>query len=97
MFLSTVKEGVRLKVRAQPGARRSEIVGPLSDALKIRIAAPPEDGKANAELESFLAKHLTITKNQVQVIAGHASCSKSVLIAGLSEEDVRARLTLKLV
>jgi uncharacterized protein (TIGR00251 family) len=92
VFLSAVEKGVRIQVRAQPGARKSEIVGPHGDALKIKIAAPPEDGKANTELEEFLAARLGIAKSHVSVISGHASRSKGVLIQGMELSEVREKL-----
>ena len=84
--------GTVLTVRAQPGARRSEIVGVHGDALKIKIAAPPEDGKANAELCDFLARALGVVKNSVSVISGTGSRSKRVLIESLEPDLAIAKL-----
>ena len=71
-----------LRIRVTPNARRSEILGwqedPVSGrVLKIRIAAPPAEGKANAALQVFLAKTLGIPKSQVRLAKGAASRIKS--------------------
>ncbi len=70
-----------LTVRAQPGASRSEIAGPYGDALRIRLAAPANDGKANAELVRFLAAALGVAPRAVTLVRGHASRDKVVEIA----------------
>ncbi len=66
-----------------PGASRSEIVGALGDRLKVRIAAPPENGKANQALILLLSQWLE-TKN-IELIAGQSSAEKTVFISGLYE------------
>jgi uncharacterized protein len=69
-----------LSVRAQPGAARTEVTGPYGDALRIRLAAPAADGKANAELVRFLAEILGVPRAAVTLVRGHTSRDKSVLI-----------------
>ena len=82
-----------LTVKAVPNAPRSEITGWLGEALKIRLHAPPVEGKANAELCTFLAKQLTLSKRSVSIVTGDTSRLKRVRIEGLSLDDVRQRLT----
>ena len=77
---------MELRVKAVPGASRSEIVGILGDRLKIRIAAPPEHGKANQALLLLIADWLG-TKN-IDLIAGHASAEKTVRVIGRYELSV---------
>lgn len=67
-----------LTIRVQPGATRSGVVGPHGDALKVRVAAPANDGKANAELVRFLADHLGVPERDVQITRGHTSRTKVV-------------------
>ena len=81
-YLAAIPGGVRLHVHAQPGAKRSEIVGPHGDALKIKIKAVPEDGKANAALLKFLAKAWDLPRGSLSLLSGAASRRKTVLIAG---------------
>ena len=69
-----------LDVHAQPGARRTEIVGIHGDALKIRLAAPAVDGKANAELTRFLAEAFGVPQRNVALIRGEAGRRKTVRI-----------------
>lgn len=79
---------VVLTLHIQPGARKTEICGLHGDALKIRLAAPPVDGKANASLIEFLAKKLGVTKICVELISGASARSKRVRIQGISVEAV---------
>jgi hypothetical protein len=73
-----------LSVKVVPRAARSEVVGPMDDgSLKVRIAAVPEKGRANAELCAVLAKHFGVSVSRVDVIAGAASTRKRVRIRGL--------------
>jgi hypothetical protein len=70
-----------LRVKIIPRSPRSEFAGELSDGtLKIRIAAPPEKGKANEALCSFLARHYQVPKANVNVVSGHTSPLKLVHI-----------------
>jgi len=73
-------DGWSLTIRVQPGARRSEVVGPHGDALRIRVAGPAVDGRANAELVRFLAEHLGVPARDVEIVRGHTSRTKVVHI-----------------
>lgn len=75
-----IEGGWSLTIRVQPGAARSEVVGPHGDALRVRVASPPVDGKANAELVRFLAEHLGVAKAAVEVTRGHTSRTKVVTV-----------------
>tara|TARA_B100000959_G_C14907125_1_gene593478 strand:+ start:909 stop:1181 length:273 start_codon:yes stop_codon:yes gene_type:complete len=81
-----------LKVKATPGASRTEIKGWCNDRLRVRVQAPPEKGKANKALRCFLAKVLDIAPGQVSVRSGDTSRNKTLSIEGLSETDVVAKL-----
>jgi len=74
--------GVTFRVRVQPGASKNEIVGIQEDALKIRISAPPVEGKANKALIQFLAKQLAVKRNQVEIMSGHTSRIKTIHVVG---------------
>lgn len=89
------KEGVLLNLRVSPGARDTSLEGLHGDkALKLRVAAPPVDGKANAEVERFLAKILDVSRSRVAVVKGAGSRDKVVLVQGVGVEKVRERLAL---
>ena len=80
-----------LAVHVQPGAKKSGVVGEHGDALKIRLAAPPVDGKANAALIEFLADRLGVAKSTVVLKSGQASRRKVVEVVA-SEAFVREQL-----
>lgn len=69
-------------VRVVPKSSKSEIVGEHDGALKIKLKAPPVDGAANAELIAVLAKHFCVSKNQIEILKGHASKTKQIKISG---------------
>jgi uncharacterized protein (TIGR00251 family) len=85
-------EGCVLPVRAQPGARRAGIQGKQNGALKVAVTAPPEDGRANVALVELLREKLRLKRSQVELIAGHTSRDKRILIRGMSCAEVLARL-----
>lgn len=83
---------VRLKVKVVPGSSRDAIVGWLGDALKIKVTAPPEKGKANDAVVKSLAAALGLTTDAMTVVSGHSSPSKVIGIVGLDEESVKTAL-----
>ena len=76
-----------------PRARRTEVAGLHGDAIKIRVAAPPADGAANAALIRFIADRLDVPRHAVAILAGAGSRNKVVTVEGLSADAVRVRLT----
>lgn len=70
-----------ISLHIQPGAKRTEIVGLHGNALKIRLAAPPVDGKANASLAAFLAKQLDAPPSHVTLISGAGSRQKRLRVS----------------
>ena len=73
-------EGWVLTLRVQPGASRTEVSGPYGDALRIRVASPANDGKANAELLRFVADTLGVPRSAVSILRGHGSRDKTLLV-----------------
>lgn len=70
-----------LSVKVVPRSSRNEIVATLPDgSLRIKIAAPPEKGKANAELRSFLARHYGVPERDVTIVSGETSVRKRVKV-----------------
>lgn len=70
-----------IRVKAFPGSARTEISGQLADGtLKVKIAAPPERGKANEELCRFLAAHYGVPRRAVALVSGHTAALKLVRI-----------------
>ena len=84
---------IRLNLRVAPGAGRSAVVGRHGDAWKLRVAAPPERGRANASVVSLLATSLEIGRPDVRIVSGAVSRDKVVEIVGLTLEEAEQRLT----
>jgi uncharacterized protein (TIGR00251 family) len=83
---------VRVRIRVQPRASRTEIVGEHGGVLKVRVAAPPVDGAANTELVRVIAKRLRVPTARVRVRSGDTSRSKVVEIDGVDAAAVRRAL-----
>ena len=73
-----VEETIYIDIKAVPWASKTEIVGIASHRLRIRIAAAPEDGKANAELISFLAKKTACPKRSIRLVSGEKGRLKTI-------------------
>jgi uncharacterized protein (TIGR00251 family) len=83
----SIRDGsVTFAVRVQPRASRSEIVGELDGALKIRLAAPPVDGAANEELIRFLAKAFGVARAQIEIVSGTTARQKLLRVGGITPE-----------
>lgn len=93
-FLVPAGDGVLIRLRVSPGAKHSSLDGAYGeDALKLRVAAPPVDGKANAEAERFLPKMLGVPRSEVAVIRCVSGRDKSVLVRGVAEGELREALS----
>lgn len=84
--------GVLLRVRVQPRASRNRFEGVHGDQLRIRLAAPPVAGAANAACVAFLAKCLGIRRSQVRLEAGEKSRDKLIYVTGISLTEVATLL-----
>ena len=91
--LRSREDGVVLKIRAVPGARREGILGLYGDALKLATAAAPERGKANRRLLALLAETLQLPPRELELVSGETAREKRVLIRGLTADELRTRLT----
>lgn len=81
-----------IAVHVVPRARGTAVVGWHGDAVKIRIAAPPVDGAANAELRRFLAERLGVPRQAVVIASGTSGRRKIVEIAGVTREEAERKL-----
>ena len=90
--VKNVAGGVTFAVHVTPRARKNEIVGVQGDALKIKLAAPPVEGAANAALCAFLAERLGVRASAVALVAGQTSRHKVMRVQGLTAVETRARL-----
>jgi uncharacterized protein len=85
-------DDVLLWIKAVPGASRDQIAGALGDRLKIRIAAPPEAGKANHAITRLLAKTLKLRPNQISIDSGHTNPEKIIRITNTTINQIRPLL-----
>lgn len=81
-----------IRVRVQPRASRDELVGWLEDTLRVRVTAPPLDGRANAAVRGLIARAAGVPPSVVGIIAGERGRDKLVAVAGLTLDALRARL-----
>lgn len=89
------KRGAALTVRVTPRARRTEVAEILDDGtLRVRVTAPPVEGKANAALVRFLAEVLEIRSARIEIVAGERGLDKIVSITDLTAQEVQRRLQL---
>lgn len=93
-MIRAVPGGIALTVRVQPSATRSEVAGELGGALKVRLAAPPVDGRANDALVEFLSELLVIPRRSIRITRGLASRTKQVEILGIDPPTAVGRLGL---
>jgi uncharacterized protein (TIGR00251 family) len=90
-----VPGGVQLRLHVQPGASRTGIAGLHGDALKVRVAAPPAEGRANRELLHYLADLLGVARVRIALIKGETGRRKTVVIQGIGLQEARRRLGLE--
>ncbi len=81
-----------LKVYIQPKSSKNEIVGAYRDGIKIRVTAPPSEGKANQTLIKFLAKELRIPESNIEILKGHHSREKILRISEIMEQELLEKL-----
>ncbi|KYG69323.1 hypothetical protein AZI87_09020 [Bdellovibrio bacteriovorus] len=93
-MLEIIKGGVRLHLFIQPKSSKNEVVGPHNGELKIKITAPPVDGKANEELIEFLSDYFDIPKRQVVLVKGDTGRHKTIDLIGVEEKTARELLKL---
>lgn len=82
----------KLSLRVSPGAARTAVVGRHGDGWKVRVAAPPEGGKANDAVVALLAETLDVARRDVEIVSGHGARDKIVALAGLGPEEIERRL-----
>jgi uncharacterized protein (TIGR00251 family) len=86
-------DSTRLRLRVSPGASRAGVVGRHGEAWKIRVAAPPEGGRANQAVIRLLAETLSVPRDAVTLVSGHGGRDKIVELAGLGPSQIERRLT----
>ncbi len=83
---------VRIALKVVPGSRRDRVAGPLGDRLKVKVAAPPEDGRANRAVCELLAAWLGVPSGGVSIVAGRSSPEKVARVRGVTAAEASRRL-----
>jgi uncharacterized protein (TIGR00251 family) len=86
--IRAVADGTTVRVRVVPGARATELAGVDGGVLRVRVAAPPVEGKANRALLAFLAARLGVRPRALRVLVGEHARDKVVLVEGVAPEAV---------
>ncbi|KYG67103.1 hypothetical protein AZI86_08815 [Bdellovibrio bacteriovorus] len=94
-MIEAIRGGVRLHLFIQPKASRNEIVGPHNGEIKIKLSAPPVDGKANEELIDFLSEIFSVPKRQITILKGETNRHKTVEIVNVSPEQAQKLLLVE--
>ena len=87
-----MERSTRLRLRVSPGSRRTELVGRYGDRWKIRVAAPPEDGRANEAVLELLAERLGLPRRALSIVSGHTARDKVVEMSGIDHDETERKL-----
>lgn len=93
-FVRPAEGGAYVKLRVSPGAKSTAVKGLYGEgAIKLSVAAPPVEGKANAAVERYLARLFELSRSEVTVVKGASSRDKLVFVSGLGPDEIRIRLS----
>lgn len=92
-WITETDQGAVIQVRVVPRSSVELVDGVLGDALKIRLQAPPVEGKANKALMKFLAKRMGLSASRIELLGGETHRNKRVLLCGVARADVEEKLT----
>ena len=93
-WIQPTAAGCVVNVRVVPRASKNEICGVLGDALKVRLQAPPVEGKANEALVRFLAESLDLPPRNIRLLSGGTGRNKRLQVDGVDAATARARLNV---
>ena len=96
LAIQTTDRGVLFQAKVVPGSSRTAACGLLDRMLKIKVAAPPEKGKANACIVEYLAKVLGLKKNDIEILSGLTGPVKQIHISGIDGQTLCKALDLPL-
>ena len=81
-----LEASITIEVQVQPKSYRDEIIGFQNGRFKVKVTAPPEDGKANERVREIIAREFGVSKSRVEIVKGHKSRLKTIKILGLNQE-----------
>jgi uncharacterized protein (TIGR00251 family) len=90
--MKETSEGVVIRLHVIPNASKTEIVGTHGEALKIKIKAPPVDGKANQAIVSFFSEFLNVARSKIEILRGDKSKTKSLLVRGMGLTELKGHI-----
>ena len=90
LTITPTADGLRLPVKAKPGARKDEIRGIHDGRLVVAVTAAPEKGRANQAIIRLLARQLRIAKSNLVIVSGETASSKTLLVQGATAEQLQA-------
>jgi uncharacterized protein (TIGR00251 family) len=93
MTAESYSGGNRLAVKVTPNAGRNTITGVKDGVLQVKVAAPPDKGKANKELIDFLSERLGVRKSAIAIITGHTGRNKIISIEWMDQQEALKRLS----
>lgn len=93
-MIEQTPHGIRITVFAQPKASKNEVIGPHNGAVKIKITAPPIEGRANEAIIEFLSELFNIPKRSIQLYRGNSSRNKVFELEGVTPEQARTLLKI---
>lgn len=83
----------RVRLRVSPGSRKTELAGRHGEGWKVRVSAPPEDGRANEALLELLADRVGLPRRSLAIVSGRSSRDKVVEMTGIDREEAERRLS----
>lgn len=92
-WLEVSEAGIVLKLKVQPGAKHAKVIGPHGDQLKVAVAAPPVDGKANEALLVWLSKILGVKRSSLSIVSGQSGRDKRLRLVDTDWAEVLNRLS----
>ena len=92
MLIRQARDGVSFSVRVHPRAKKDAITGEIGEALKVSLAAPPVQGRANEACIELFARLLNVSRSSVTIASGQSSRNKVLRVAGITAEQARQRL-----
>jgi len=87
-------DAILLNVKVTPNSAKNEVLGLTNGVWRVKIAAPPDKGKANKELIEYFSKRLGVKKSSISIVKGQTSHNKVIAINGLSQSEIVRQISI---